>query len=247
MILPLLDPWEASYARSRARRAGDVTRGQAPPGGAGAAVSPIAVGAAGAVRGRGAPGTSPRRDPWELSLGRSRARRRAEQLRFVPAGSRAKRISLGALVALTRRPGRGPGRRQRLRPPRGRAADDDRTHHRAERRQRRPAGATAAAGAGHRGRRRVRPRNRRSGAEVPGHHGLMVDGIVGPRRAPRCAGAHRRARRWRDVASGEASSSGEGSEGGSVARLQSALHLTPTANSAPKPRRPSDGCRPAMG
>jgi peptidoglycan hydrolase-like protein with peptidoglycan-binding domain len=39
--------------------------------------------------------------PWELSLGRSRARRRAAQLRFVPASSRAKRISLGALVALT--------------------------------------------------------------------------------------------------------------------------------------------------
>jgi peptidoglycan hydrolase-like protein with peptidoglycan-binding domain len=40
-------------------------------------------------------------DLWELSLGRSRARRRAAELRFVPAGSRAKRISLGALAALT--------------------------------------------------------------------------------------------------------------------------------------------------
>src|ERR1039458_9909636 len=40
-------------------------------------------------------------EPWELSLHRSRARRRAAQLRFVPAGSRAKRISLGALAALT--------------------------------------------------------------------------------------------------------------------------------------------------
>ncbi|HZL47782.1 MAG TPA: peptidoglycan-binding protein [Solirubrobacteraceae bacterium] len=39
--------------------------------------------------------------PWDLSLGRSRARRRAGELRFVPASSRAKRISLGALVALT--------------------------------------------------------------------------------------------------------------------------------------------------
>jgi peptidoglycan hydrolase-like protein with peptidoglycan-binding domain len=39
--------------------------------------------------------------PWDLSLGRSRARRRAAELRFVPAGSRAKRISLGALAALT--------------------------------------------------------------------------------------------------------------------------------------------------
>src|ERR1019366_7745748 len=39
--------------------------------------------------------------PWDLSLGRSRARRRAAELRFVPAGSRAKRISLGALAALS--------------------------------------------------------------------------------------------------------------------------------------------------
>ncbi len=43
-------------------------------------------------------------EPWQLSLGRSRARRRAEELRFVPAGTRAKRISLGALVALSAGP-----------------------------------------------------------------------------------------------------------------------------------------------
>ncbi len=40
-------------------------------------------------------------EAWHLSLGRSRARRRAAQLRFVPAGSRAKRASLGALAAMT--------------------------------------------------------------------------------------------------------------------------------------------------
>jgi peptidoglycan hydrolase-like protein with peptidoglycan-binding domain len=39
--------------------------------------------------------------PWELSLGRSRARRRAAELRFVPASSRAKRLSIGTLAALT--------------------------------------------------------------------------------------------------------------------------------------------------
>jgi peptidoglycan hydrolase-like protein with peptidoglycan-binding domain len=44
---------------------------------------------------------------WELSLGRSRARRRAEELRFVPSGSRAKRISLGALAALSAGPATG--------------------------------------------------------------------------------------------------------------------------------------------
>src|ERR1700753_3861439 len=40
-------------------------------------------------------------ETWQLSLGRSRARRRAAELQFVPASSRAKRMSLGALVALT--------------------------------------------------------------------------------------------------------------------------------------------------
>jgi peptidoglycan hydrolase-like protein with peptidoglycan-binding domain len=39
--------------------------------------------------------------PWELSLGRSRARRRATELRFVPASSRARRLSIGTLAALT--------------------------------------------------------------------------------------------------------------------------------------------------
>ncbi|HTA13058.1 MAG TPA: peptidoglycan-binding protein [Solirubrobacteraceae bacterium] len=38
---------------------------------------------------------------WQLSLGRSRARRRAARLHFVPTSSRTKRLSLGALVALT--------------------------------------------------------------------------------------------------------------------------------------------------
>src|SRR5207248_8920819 len=41
------------------------------------------------------------RDLWELSLGRSRARRRAAELRFVPPATRAKRASIGALAALT--------------------------------------------------------------------------------------------------------------------------------------------------
>jgi len=40
-------------------------------------------------------------EAWQLSLGRSRARRRAAELQFVPGSSRAKRVSLGALAALT--------------------------------------------------------------------------------------------------------------------------------------------------
>lgn len=43
-------------------------------------------------------------EPWQLSLGRSRARRRAAKLQFVPARARAKRVSLGALVAFVAAP-----------------------------------------------------------------------------------------------------------------------------------------------
>lgn len=100
--LAVLDPWEASYARSRARRerAGrrrrPRARAQAPAPSLAELIS--AVGHEGFQRDLSDV------DPWELSLGRSRARRRAEQLRFVPASTLAKRISLGTLVALTAGP-----------------------------------------------------------------------------------------------------------------------------------------------
>jgi peptidoglycan hydrolase-like protein with peptidoglycan-binding domain len=99
-------PWEASLERSRARRA---RAGRAPKRSAQArlagerrAFDPFGLGAL-------LNDERERRDlaasqPWELSLGRSRARRRAEQLRFVPSGSRAKRLSLGALAALSAGP-----------------------------------------------------------------------------------------------------------------------------------------------
>jgi peptidoglycan hydrolase-like protein with peptidoglycan-binding domain len=43
-------------------------------------------------------------DPWDLSIGRSRARRRALALHFVPSGQRARRLSLGTLAAFTAGP-----------------------------------------------------------------------------------------------------------------------------------------------
>jgi peptidoglycan hydrolase-like protein with peptidoglycan-binding domain len=94
--LATLEPWEASLARSHARRR-RAARGRAS---ALANVSPISLAALIDAR-REAVRDLSERDPWELSLGRSRARRRAAQLRFVPASSRAKRLSLGALVAFT--------------------------------------------------------------------------------------------------------------------------------------------------
>ena len=102
--LATLEPWEASLARSRARRrraAGrSAGRGRAATL---ATVSPVSLVALIDARREAARDLSAH-EPWELSLGRSRARRRAAQLRFVPASSRARRLSLGALVALTAAP-----------------------------------------------------------------------------------------------------------------------------------------------
>ncbi len=103
--LATLEPWEASLARSRARRrrAGRSSIGGRSIGGRAASVSAISLVAMLDAR-REAVRDLSEHDPWELSLGRSRARRRAAQLRFVPASSRARRLSLGALVALTAAP-----------------------------------------------------------------------------------------------------------------------------------------------
>jgi len=97
--LAVVDPWNASLARSRARRARAATKGvrtrrrraQSSP----AAGPLLASAAVREVRDLSA------FELWELSLGRSRARRRAAELRFVPTATRAKRASIGALAALS--------------------------------------------------------------------------------------------------------------------------------------------------
>jgi peptidoglycan hydrolase-like protein with peptidoglycan-binding domain len=93
--LAAVDPWNASLERSRARRA-RASRGRTRRSHSPSLSALLAV------------GTSPSQprdladeEPWHLSLGRSRARRRAAELQFVPASTRAKRASLGALVAFT--------------------------------------------------------------------------------------------------------------------------------------------------
>ncbi|HUB37158.1 MAG TPA: hypothetical protein VL972_10070, partial [Solirubrobacteraceae bacterium] len=97
--LAAIDPWQASLARSRARRSRTAKRKRSH-----ATSTPITLSALiGRTVGRSARDLADA-EPWELSLGRSRARRRAEALRFVPASTRAKRLSLGALVALTAGP-----------------------------------------------------------------------------------------------------------------------------------------------
>lgn len=94
--LGVLDPWIASLERSRARRVRASGRRYRDRIDDRDALSLVAGEATRhSVRDLAAP------DVWELSLGRSRARRRAAELRFVPASTRAKRVSLGALAALT--------------------------------------------------------------------------------------------------------------------------------------------------
>ncbi|HEY1833532.1 MAG TPA: peptidoglycan-binding protein [Solirubrobacteraceae bacterium] len=96
--LAVVDHWSASLQRSRARR-DRATRGQVRPGTY--AESPSILALLGDQDRRIADRDLAEEQVWQLSLGRSRARRRAAELQFVPAGSRAKRLSLGALAALT--------------------------------------------------------------------------------------------------------------------------------------------------
>jgi peptidoglycan hydrolase-like protein with peptidoglycan-binding domain len=95
--LAVVDHWSASLERSRARRS-RVDRGRSRR-------DAHASSSLSALLDPRSPLQHVRdladEEPWQLSLGRSRARRRAVELRFVPTGSRAKRISLGTLVALT--------------------------------------------------------------------------------------------------------------------------------------------------
>ena len=93
--LAMPDPWIASLEHSRARRTRAGRRGRGHPGGSSPAVLLTARDGHSRVRDLAAS------ELWEISLGRSRARRRAAELHFVPAGTRAKRISLGTLAAIT--------------------------------------------------------------------------------------------------------------------------------------------------
>ena len=134
-------------------------------------------------------GTWPRAKPWEMSLGRSRARRRAGRTALRPHGVAREKDLPGRLVALTAGPTAGTRRRHRDRPGpghAGRAHDDDRTPHPAHDRQRRPPGAAAAEGPGIKVDGVYGPRNRSRGARVPGQlEGSSSTMSWDPRPAPR--------------------------------------------------------------
>jgi peptidoglycan hydrolase-like protein with peptidoglycan-binding domain len=122
--LAVLGPWEASLARSRARREKTVGSGH----------SPVRLGklieARSKVQERNSDISDTRvisdglglldarkrlpsarnladSEPWHLSTLRSRTRRRAAELQFVPTTTRARRVSLGTLIAIAAGPAAG--------------------------------------------------------------------------------------------------------------------------------------------
>jgi peptidoglycan hydrolase-like protein with peptidoglycan-binding domain len=97
--LAAADPWEASLARSRARRERADAR---------AARSPMRLANLMDARNRlPSPRNLAESEPWDLSMLRSRTRRRAAELQFVPTATRARRVSLGTLIALATGPAAG--------------------------------------------------------------------------------------------------------------------------------------------
>ncbi len=107
--LAAADPWEASLARSRARRERADKR---------VARSPMRLSNLIDARNRllddrgflrspiGSRNLADT-EPWDLSMLRSRTRRRAVELQFVPTATRARRVSLGTLIAIAAGPAAG--------------------------------------------------------------------------------------------------------------------------------------------
>jgi peptidoglycan hydrolase-like protein with peptidoglycan-binding domain len=97
--LAAVDPWEASLARSRARRERADKR---------AARSPLRLANLIDASNRlPSPRNLAESEPWDLSTLRSRTRRRATELQFVPTSTRARRVSLGTLIAIAAGPAAG--------------------------------------------------------------------------------------------------------------------------------------------
>jgi peptidoglycan hydrolase-like protein with peptidoglycan-binding domain len=238
--LAVVDPWDASLERSRARRVRARRRRSA------SSARFATTGFAGGLFDIGtfklASRELERRDlsaeePWELSLGRSRARRRAAELRFVPASSRAKRISLGALVALSVGPTAGiadgvasaaTGPEPTTTTEHSISLNSESTGRQVELLQQ----ALGIAADGIYG-----PQTEQAVKSFQAKHGLAVDGIAGPETTSALRGG----------SSAKASSAGvrtdavditpaEGGEssGNSVSRLQSALHLTTDGDFGPE-------------
>lgn len=97
--LAVADPWDASLARSLERRERAEKR---------AARSPMRLTNLMDARNRlPSPRNLAESEPWERSTLRSRTRRRASEIQFVPTATRARRVSLGTLIAIAAGPAAG--------------------------------------------------------------------------------------------------------------------------------------------
>jgi peptidoglycan hydrolase-like protein with peptidoglycan-binding domain len=166
-------------------------------------------------------------DVWELSLGRSRARRRAAELRFVPSGSRAKRISLGALAALSAAPTASllAGGGQAIAASGGPATTTEHTISISSESQGRQVElvqrALGVAVDGIYG-----PETEAAVRSFQSAHGLAVDGIVGPETSAAMRSGTRAVAASAGVRSDAVDLTEEGAGSGTaVSRLQYALHL----------------------
>jgi peptidoglycan hydrolase-like protein with peptidoglycan-binding domain len=231
LVVP--DHWNDSLRRSRERRARS-TRGRARHDlQANAALSTLL----------GVRSNLSQRDlsdelPWQLSLGRSRARRRSTELRFVPSSSRTKRLSLGALAALTLAPTASIASGQSTINATGSTPATTTEH-------------TVALSAGEEGR-QVELLQKALGINVDGifgpeteaavrkfqaSRGLTVDGIAGPATTAALGGSGASTAIAADFTPsqlGEASSGTEAGSEGAVKQLQSALHLSADGNFGPE-------------
>jgi peptidoglycan hydrolase-like protein with peptidoglycan-binding domain len=239
--LAVVTPWDASLERSRARRAraaGSRKRSYKPRFADSRPLDPFGIGSLlndERAKRRDLAAT----EPWELSLGRSRARRRAAELRFVPSSSRAKRLSLGALAALSA----GPTASLATGGSTAVAAEPTTTTEHtltisSESQGRQVEMLQEALSIGVDG--VYGPQTEHAVRSFQAAHGLAVDGIVGPATIAALRGSH--------GASAHAASAGvrsdavnftpssEGGEGGAdaVSRLQSALHLSADGNFGPE-------------
>jgi len=178
------EPWDASLARSKARRGRAAEKR--------AAGSPLRLANLIDARRR----LPSRRDladseAWDLSLLRSRTRRRAAELQFVPTATRARRVSLGTLIAIAAGPAAGLADANGMPHPAAAAPDPPTT---TEHRILLESGSEG---------RQVRLLQQALGVSVDGvfgaqteaavrafqsSHGLVVDGVVGPQTSAALSG-----------------------------------------------------------